>query len=103
MRELWPPVEFLRFCPHNDSAETGDQNIWRGNKMAAKRLKIDQDSNGKVKRDNERNTTIKLADALIYIVPKKIPKARLQVLNNLAQKKGFLLSERFRFVCRDIS
>lgn len=71
--------------------------------MAAKRLKIDQDSNGKVKRDNERNTTTKLADALIYIVPKKIPKARLQVLNNLAQKKGFLLSERFRFVCRDIS
>ena len=47
--------------------------------MAAKRLKIDQDSNGKVKRDNERNTTTKLADALIYIVPKKIPKARLQV------------------------
>ncbi|RMX56555.1 hypothetical protein pdam_00007227 [Pocillopora damicornis] len=63
--------------------------------MAAKRLKIDQDSNGKVKRDDERNTTTKLADALIYIVPKKIPKARLQVLNNLAQKKGFLLSERF--------
>ena len=71
--------------------------------MAAKRFKIDQNSNGKVKRDNERNTTTKLADALIYIVPKKIPKARLQVLNNLAQKKGFLLSERFRFVCRDIS
>lgn len=103
LSELWPPVEFLRFCPHHDSAETGDQNIWRGNKMAAKRFKIDQDSNGKVKRDNERNTTTKLADALIYIVPKKIPKARLQVLNNLAQKKGFLLSERFRFVCRDIS
>ena len=26
---------------------------------------------------------------LIYIIPKKIPKARLQVLNNLAQRKGF--------------
>ena len=30
---------------------------------------------------------------LIYIIPKKIPKARLQVLNNLAQRKGFPITE----------
>ena len=67
--------------------------------MEAKRFKIDQDNNGKVQRDSERTTATKLAETLIYIVPKKIPKARLQVLSNLAQKKGFPLSERFRFVC----
>ena len=33
---------------------------------------------------------------LIYIIPKKIPKARLQVLNNLAQRKGFPITEKFR-------
>ncbi|XP_022798245.1 DNA nucleotidylexotransferase-like isoform X2 [Stylophora pistillata] len=63
--------------------------------MEAKRFKIDQDNNGKVQRDSERTTATKLAETLIYIVPKKIPKARLQVLSNLAQKKGFPLSERF--------
>ena len=33
---------------------------------------------------------------LIYIIPKKIPKARFQVLNNLAQRKGFPMTEKFR-------
>ena len=33
---------------------------------------------------------------LIFIIPKKISKARLQVLNNLAQRKGFSITEKFR-------
>ena len=33
---------------------------------------------------------------LIFIIPKKISKVRLQVLNNLAQRKGFSITEKFR-------
>ena len=59
--------------------------------MATKRRRLDQDN-------DEENAETTLKETLIYIVPKKIPKARLQVLHNLAQKKGLPLSENYRFV-----
>ena len=37
----------------------------------------------------DQTEKIESREMLIYIIPKKIPKARLQVLNNLAQRKGF--------------
>lgn len=45
--------------------------------MVVKCFKIDQDSNGKVKCDNEWNIIIKFVDVFIYIVFKKIFKVRL--------------------------
>ena len=44
----------------------------------------------------EKKESRKVRKMLIYIIPKKIPKARLQVLNNLAQRKGFPITEKFR-------
>ena len=64
--------------------------------MASKRRKLDHDN--KVQHEKERNAEVPQSETLIYIVPKKIPKARLQVLSNLAQKKEFPVTEHYRLV-----
>lgn len=68
--------------------------------MASKRSKLDHgDDHSEIQRDEKaENTEILPKETLIYIVPKKIPKARLQVLNNLARKKGFFITEQHRLV-----
>ncbi len=74
--------------------------MWRGNKMASKRRKLEHDNEHSEKQLDEKaeNTEILPKETMIYIVPKKIPKARLQVLNNLARKKGFPITEHHRSV-----
>jgi len=64
--------------------------------MAAKRQKLDADDHGEFERDTVQTVKTSSKKTLIYIVPKKIPKARLQVLHNLARKKGFPITEQFR-------
>lgn len=44
----------------------------------------------------DQTEKIESREMLIYIIPKKIPKARFRVLNNLAQRKGFPITEKFR-------
>jgi len=73
------------------------KNIWRCNKMASKRRKLDHDKHNKIQREKERNAEVTQSETLIYIVPRKIPKARLQVLSNLARKKEFPVTEHYRF------
>ena len=64
--------------------------------MASKRQKLDCSERGESECDMVEKLEKNCREALIYIVPKKIPKARLQVLNNLARKKGFSITEHFR-------
>ncbi|XP_078370112.1 DNA-directed DNA/RNA polymerase mu-like [Oculina patagonica] len=66
--------------------------------MASKRRKLEHDNEHSEKQLDEKaeNTEILPKETMIYIVPKKIPKARLQVLNNLARKKGFPITEHHR-------
>ena len=64
--------------------------------MASKRLKLDCSEHGEFERDSIESLQKNCTKKLIYIVPKKIPKARLQVLNNLTRKKGFPITEHFR-------
>ena len=66
--------------------------------MASKRRKLDHgNQHSEIQREKKvENTEILPKETLIYIVPKKIAKARLQVLNNLARKKGFPLTEHHR-------
>ena len=52
----------------------------------------------KTQHEKERNEEVPQSETLIYILPKKIPKARLQVLINLAQKKEFSVTEHYRLV-----
>ena len=59
------------------------------NKMASKKRKLEEDRLKILPDQTEKRES---REMLIYIIPKKIPKARLQVLNNLAQRKGFLRS-----------
>ena len=62
-------------------------------KMASKRRKLEED---RFEIFPDQTEKIESGEMLIYIIPKKIPKARLQVLNNLAQRKGFPITEKFR-------
>ena len=48
--------------------------------MAAKKRKLEED---RLKIFPDQTEKIDSIEMLIYIIPKKIPKARLQVLNNL--------------------
>ena len=66
--------------------------------MAAKRRKLDHDKHNKIHNEKERNAEVPQGETLIYIVPKKIPKARFQVLGNLARKKEFPVTEHYRLV-----
>ena len=61
--------------------------------MAAKKRKLEED---RLKIFPDQTEKIDSIEMLIYIIPKKIPKARLQELNNLAQRKGFPITEKFR-------
>lgn len=67
--------------------------------MASKRRKLEDDNkHSKIQHEKERNEEVPQSEKLIYILPKKIPKARLQVLINLAQKKEFSVTEHYRLV-----
>jgi len=67
--------------------------------MASKRRKLDHDNkHKKLQHEKERNAEVRESETLIYVVPKKIPKARLQVLSNLARKKEFPVAEHYRLV-----
>ena len=66
--------------------------------MASKRRKLDHDKHNKIQCEKERTIEVTQSKTLIYIVPKKIPKARLQVLSNLARKKEFPVTEYYRWV-----
>ena len=73
--------------------------IWRGNKMASKRCKLDHSNeHNEIQHEKDRNAEAPQSETLIYIIPKKIPKARLQVLSNLARKKEFPVTEHYRLV-----
>ena len=61
--------------------------------MASKKRKLEED---RLKIFPDQTEKIDSIEMLIYIIPKKIPKARLSVLNNLAQRKGFPITEKFR-------
>ena len=61
--------------------------------MASKKRKLEEDQ---LKIFPDQTEKIDSIEMLIYIIPKKIPKARLQMLNNLAQRKGFPVTEKFR-------
>ena len=96
-----PLYQSKSFSAINRSADTGNEKhleaIWRGNKMASKRRKLDRDNKpSEIEREKDENAEIRQKETLIYIIPKKIPKARLQVLNNLARKKGFPITEHYR-------
>ena len=88
-----PFTEFRTFlnqgCP--DSAGTGNDSM--RSKMASKKRKLEEDQMKIFPHQTEKRES---REMLIYIIPKKIPKARLQVLNNLAQRKGFPITEKFR-------
>lgn len=75
-----------------------DRGHWerRVNKMASKKRKLDHSEQNEFEPDTVESAETRSRETLIYIVPKKIPKARLQVLNNLARKKGFPITEEFR-------
>ncbi|XP_073252923.1 DNA-directed DNA/RNA polymerase mu-like [Porites lutea] len=60
--------------------------------MASKKRKLEED---RLEIFPDQTEMIESREMLIYIIPKKIPKARLQVLNNLAQRKGFPITEKF--------
>ena len=62
----------------------------------SKKQKLDDGEHREFERDPMEKEEIQTREMLIYIIPKKIPKARLQVLNNLARKKGFPITEQFR-------
>ena len=64
--------------------------------MASKKPKLDCREHGEFGSDTVERLDKNCTETLIYIVPKKIPKARLQVLNNLARKKGFPITDHFR-------
>lgn len=67
-------------------------------KMASsKRPKLDFGEHSDFESGSVENEKGRCKETLIYIVPKKIPKARLQILNNLARKKGFPITEDFRY------
>lgn len=67
--------------------------------MASKRRKLDHDNkHSEIQHEKEGNAGVLQSETLIFIVPKKIPKARLQVLSNLARKKKFPVTEHYRFV-----
>ena len=67
--------------------------------MASKRRKLDHgNEHNEIQHEKERNSEVTPSETLIYIIPKKIPKARLQVLSNLARKKEFPVTEHYRLV-----
>lgn len=67
--------------------------------MASKRRKLDHgNEHNEIQHEKERNSEVTQGETLIYIIPKKIPKARLQVLSNLARKKEFPVTEHYRLV-----
>ena len=74
-----------------DGAGTGNDSM--RSKMASKKRKLEED---RLQIFPDQTETRESREMLIYIIPKKIPKARLQVLNNLAQRKGFPITEKFR-------
>ena len=61
-------------------------------KMASKKRRLED----RLEIFPDQTEKLESREMLIYIIPKKIPKARLQVLNNLAQRKGFPITEKFR-------
>ncbi|XP_068702707.1 DNA nucleotidylexotransferase-like [Montipora foliosa] len=63
---------------------------------ASKKPKLDAIEDSDFEGVLGKNEQMRCMDTLIYIVPKKISKARLQVLKDLSRKKGFPLTERFR-------
>ena len=64
---------------------------------ASKKPKLDTIEDSDFEGVLGKNEQMRCMDTLIYIVPKKISKARLQVLKDLSRKKGFPLTERFRY------
>ena len=64
---------------------------------ASKKPKLDAIEDSDFEGVLGKNEQMRCMDTLIYIVPKKISKARLQVLKDLSRKKGFPLTERFRY------
>ena len=67
--------------------------------MASKRCKLDHSNeHNEIQHEKERNAEVPHSETLIYIIPKKIPKARLQVLSDLARKKEFPVTEHYRLV-----
>ena len=64
--------------------------------MASKKRKLLDDHENRLEIFPDQNEKKESREMLIYIIPKKIPKARLQVLNNLAQRRGFPITAKFR-------